>query len=227
MANVLSAVSIRARYILRQDGLLPLLKMGFVFLVQYVFRYGTFYLYEGTIDESHEADFTPKIQNFTFHIVSTRQQADDLAAEGFDCRSYSITGMKRLDKRAVAFCILIGRELAHVTWVAMTQEAKNVIDPIPYSVDFSNKEVCAAGALTAAKYRRKGLMRYSHYKRLQFLRERGATRWRFAVGTRNTASQRVQASLGNKIYAKARYLRILWWEFWRETPLMSGHADNR
>lgn len=161
----------------------------------------------------------PKIQNFTIKIVSTNQQADELAADGIDFPSYFVNARRALDKGAIAFCILVEGELAHIGWVAMTEEAKNTIDAHPYRVDFANKEACIGGTVTIPKYRGTGLMAYGYFKKFQFLREREIVVARDSVPTSNVASQRGHAKLSPKVYAKARYLRILWWNFWKETPL--------
>ena len=157
MIRTLSALSIRVKNVLQSEGLVPLLRRGFAFLVDYFFKYETLYLYEYTMKERNEADFMPKVQNFTFQVVSTNQQANELAANGFDLRSFSIYARRRLDKGAIAFCILIGRELVHIGWVAMTEEAKNTFEPFPYRVDFLNKEACTGGTITIPKYEGKGV----------------------------------------------------------------------
>lgn len=223
MIELLGVLFTRARYIFKAEGLTALLSRGLAFFLPYLarcfFRYATYYLYEHAMKERNEADFMPKIENFTFKIVSTNQQADELAADGFDFLSHVINARRRLDKGAIAFCVFIGRELAHVGWVTMTDEAKNTIDTLPYRVDFTNKEACTGGTFTITKYRGNDLMAYGYYKRFEFLRERGIMTSRNAVNTSNIASQRVHAKFGPKIYAKARYLKILWWKFWKETPL--------
>lgn len=219
MIHRLTALFRRAKRVFQTKGLVPLLRKGFAFLVDYFFKYETLYLYEHTMKERNEADFLPKVQNFTFQVVSTNQQANELGANGFDLRSFSTYARRRLDKGAIAFCILIGREIAHVGWVAMTEEAKNTFTPYPYRVDFLNKEACTGGTITIPKYEKKGLMTYGYYKRFQFLRERGIVTSRNAVARSNIASQRVHAKFGPKIYAKGHYLKILRWKFWKETPL--------
>ncbi len=216
MKNTLSFLFIRAKDILRKEGLIAFLRRGFAFLVQY----RTFYLYERTIKERNEVDFMPRIQDFTFKIVSTNQQADELAANGFDLPLDITNARYRLEKGAIAFCIFVEGELAHIGWVAMTDEAKKTIDPHPYQVDFSKKEACMGGAENIPKYRGKGLMTYGEYKRDEFLRERGVETCRNAVEVGNVASQRVHAKFSPRIYAKARYLSVLGWKFWKETPLV-------
>lgn len=161
----------------------------------------------------------PKIQNFTVKIVSSNQQADELAAHGFDFRSYVFYARRALDKGAIAFCIFVEEELAHVGWVAMTEEAKNYIDPLPFRIDFSNKEACTGGTRTIQKYGGKGLMTYGYWQRFEFLRKRGIITSRNTVATSNIASQKVHARFAPKMYAKARFLKILWWKSWKETPL--------
>lgn len=221
MIRTLSAFSIRVKDVLQNEGLVPLLRRGFAFLVGYFFKYETLYLYEHTMKERNEADFLPKIQNFTFQIVSTNLKADELAAGGHDFRSYSIYTSTWLDKGAVAFCFFVGRELAHIGWVAMTEEAKNAFEPFPYKVNFSNKEVCTGGTLTIPKYRGKGLMVYGYFKRFQYLWERGIVVSRNVVAIDNVASIKAHGKFSPKIHAKARYLKVLWWKFWKETPLIT------
>lgn len=206
-------------WILRKHGLLPFIKQGFLFLIRRPFSYQTFYLYRIIVDNKlDEVQFTPRIHNFVLKIVSTNQQLDKLAADYPALGSPFIKARQRLDKGAIAFCFFVGGELAHIGWVAMSEEAKNTFDPLPYQVDFANKEACR-GSWTNPKYRGTGLMTYGYFKSLQFLRERGIVAARSAVATSNIASQRVHAKFSPKIYAKARYLKILWWKFWKETPL--------
>lgn len=77
----------RAKQILQTEGFLSLLRHVLSFLNRGCFQYETYYLYEHTLKERNEAEFMPKIQNFTFKIVSNNQQADELAADGLEFRS--------------------------------------------------------------------------------------------------------------------------------------------
>ena len=78
----------RAADIFRTEGLLPLIRRGFIFLVGYLFRYQRYDLYEHTLEKRDEADFLPKVQDFTFKIITTTGQADELAAAGFKFGSH-------------------------------------------------------------------------------------------------------------------------------------------
>jgi hypothetical protein len=208
----------RAREIYQTEGLLPLLRQGLLFLIGYLFRYENYYLYEHTLRARDEADFLPKARDFALKIVTTRRQADELAA-GFDFGSHLLSARPKLAKGAVAFCLFVGGELAHIAWLAMSQEAKDSFAPLPYRVNFADRQGCTGGAWTHPRYRGKGLMVYAYFKRLQFLREKGFKSSRNAVNVANLISRRAQIRLAPRIYAKARYLKILWWDSWRETPV--------
>ena len=210
----------RAKEIFQTEGLLPLLRRGFIFLIGYFFRYQRYYLYEHTIKPRNEADFLPKTQDFTFKIVTTNQQADELAAAGFKFGSHALNARGGLEKGAVAFCFFIDGELAHLGRVAMNEEAKNCFDSLPYRVDFAHKQACTGGTWTHPKYRGRGLMVYGYFKRFEFLREQGMKSSRNGVEADNIASRKAHARFGPKVYAKARYLKVLRRKSWKETPII-------
>ena len=215
-----SSLVIKIKQVLQTEGLIPLLRRGFPFLFRYFLRYGRYYLYQHTLKERIEADFMPRIKDFTLKVVSTNKQADQISANGFeDFRQQFINARRGLDKGAIAFCVYVGNELAHIGWVAMTEEAKNTFDNVPYYIDFSNREACTGGTVTIPKYRSQGLMAYGYFVRFQFLIQKGILTTRNAVKISNIASQKVMAKFSPRIYAKARYLKVLWWKFWRETRL--------
>ena len=211
----------RGKQIFQTEGLIFLLRRGLEFFR--VFQYGAWYLYENYPSEALkgkiEADFMPRIQNFTSRIVSTNQEADELEAEGLEFRSQVTKAREKLDKGAVALCVFVEQELGYICWVAMTEEAKKMVDPLPYKVDFANNEICDGGAWTNPKYRRMGLSTYASFKEHQFLQEKGIVTMRYAVFRGNIPSQRLVEKVCAKMYAEARYLRVLWWKRWKEKPL--------
>ena len=144
--------------------------------------------------------------------------------ESLEDRSQVTKAREKLDKGAVALCIFVEQELAHISWVAMTEEAKKMVDPLPYKVDFANSEACMGGAWTNPKYRRMGLMEYGVYKRRQFQVERGLGIARGSIAARNVPSAGVAAKVGSNMYAEAHYLRILWWKCWKEKPLAQDNG---
>jgi hypothetical protein len=214
----------RAIEIFQMEGLLPLLRRAFIFLIGYFCWYQHYYLYEHTIRLKYNADFSPKIHDFIFKIVTTNQQAEELAAAGFNFGSHHLNARGGLDKGAVAFCFFIDSELAHLGWVGMDEAAKNCFDSLPYRVDFAAKQACTGGTWSNPKYRGKGFMSYGYFKRFEFLRDRGFKSSRNAVDEGNIVSQKAHAKFGPKMYAKARYLRILGWKCWKETLINESSA---
>lgn len=201
MINRLIQLFGRAKFILQTEGLIPLIRQGFAFLLDSFFQYRIYYLYQEKLqekEEMNEADSMPRIQDFTFKIVSTHQQSDELVADGFEFRYSEGIHRERLDKGAIAFCIFFGRELAHIAWLIMTEEAKRSIHGLPIQVDFSNNEALHGYGWTKPKYRGMRLNTYTHFKRRQFCRERGITVLRAAVAVLR----------GNLIFFRAISLQI-------------------
>ncbi len=215
----------RAREIFQTEGLLALLRRGFIFLLGYLFRYQRYYLYEHTLEERNEADFLPKTRDFTFKMITTRQKADELAAAGLDFGTRHPNERSKLDNGAVAFCFFINGELAHIGLVAMNEAAKNSFDSLPYQVNFSARQACTGGSWTNPRYRGRRLMVYGYFKRFEFLREKGFKSSRNAVDVGNIVSQKAHSKFGPKIYARARYLKIIGWKSWKETPI-SGSPNK-
>jgi hypothetical protein len=191
----------------QKEGFIPTLKL----LGHYVFSYTNYYIYEHTMKARDEADFLPGVENVTMMVISSNHEADMLASHGDDFREYVNTARHSLDKGGLAFCFFIGGALAHVGFIALTEEAKNTFDPAPYQVGFSNKEACTGGTFTPPKFRGKGLMKYGYFKRFQYLYENGITVSRNAVKVNNIISQRVHAKFNPRIYAKAQHVKFLWW----------------
>lgn len=213
-----------AKHIFQTEGVPPLLRRGFAFLISHFFQYETYYLYEidipKVLKKTKETNLLPKIQDFILKIVYTNEQADELDREGFEFRSQLINARKKLDKGAIAFCIFVGHELASIGWITLNNAAKDSLIDLPLQVDFPHREVCTGGAVTNPKYRNRGLMRYNYFKRLELLEENGWRKDRAAVAKSNIAAQAGVARIGGvNIYAEARFLELLCWKFWREKPL--------
>ena len=193
-------------------------------MVGRVFQYRTYFLYEQALEDIrklNESNYIPKIDNFTFKVISTNQEADDLEADGLEFRSHVPNSRERLDKGSVAFCIFVGQELAYIGWAAMTQQAKDTLPDPPYKMDFSNKEGCGADTWTNPKYRRMGLRTYGVFKRHEFMLNNGIIIGRVAIAKRNIASPKGRVKFA-RVYAEGRRLRVLWWKSWKERPLSQG-----
>jgi len=227
MPSNISVLLGRAKDVLQKEGLIPVLRRGSALVASQFFQYDNFYLYEHKLQERNEADFLPEIQDFTFKIISSNEEADKLAeAIGSDFRRRFVTARSRLDKGAIAFCIFVKGEIAHIGWVALSEEAHKAVDNLPYRVYFSNHEACTGATETIPEYRGKGLMAYGYFKRFQFLREKGIVVSRNAVAKSNIASQKAHAKFSPRVYAEAKHLRLLRWHFWKEKPLAQPVSHN-
>ncbi len=210
-----------ANYVFHTEGLRPLIWKAFSLLKDHLLQYGTCYVYHETLEDRNEADFLPKIDNFNFKVVYTNQQADELAAHGLDFRSPGIIDIDRLDKGAIAFCIFVGKELAHKNWVATTEHAKSHLTWLPFEVDFSNNQAYVGSVVTNPKFRGLGLWTYCYFKITQLLREKGIVATRYVLFEGNIDHQkRLAKKFSIKPYAEAKYLRILCWKHWKEKPIM-------
>jgi len=206
----------RGKDILKTEGLVPLVRRGFA---RYVFQWRSFYLYEIDLTKENEADFVPRAGNFAVRVVCNNEQANEIAADSLDIRLHFINAHLALDKGAAALCIFVDGELAHIGWLAMCEEAKSVLDYLPYKVGFDRDEGCTGGVVTTPKYRGLGLWWYSFFKRLELARDRGLKTVRFATGRDNIAIQAGLMKSKSRRYAEARYLKVLRWCSWKERPL--------
>jgi len=209
----------RAKQVIQNEGLIAFVRQGFV--AGNLFQYETYYLTDDAVEnvaKLNEADFMPKIDNFTFKIIISNRDLDELTAQGFDFRPRYHIYRKRLDRGAIAFCVFVGRELANMSWVAMTEQAKDSLNHPPYKVDFSKGEACAGAVWTNPRYRRMGLTEYTRLKRYQFQLEKGVVTNRGLYGKGNIPVRKVSERVSST-YAEARYMKILWWKSWKEKPL--------
>jgi hypothetical protein len=223
-----SALLSRAMDILRREGPVEVTRRGLRYISQSLFRYGTFDLYEHSIELRDEDRFRPKVWDFTFRIVSSNEEADDLVREGFeDIRRLPVLVdvRKCLDSGAIAFCFFAGQELAHIGWVALSEEAKSCFDNLPYRVRFSNAQACTGGTVTLPKYRGNGFMQYGYFKRFQFLQAKGYSTTRNAVDRHNSAAQSAHGKFNPRVYGKARYLKVASWHWWKESPVSEAATD--
>ena len=190
-------------------------------LMDFIFQSYSCYLYESSLIKRNEAEFLPGIQNFTLKIVTAKQQLDELESAGFDLSLCDGEARSLLEKGAVAGLLFVNRELASVEWAAMNAQANRAINIYPLKIDFSQKEVYASGVWTNPKFRRSGLHKYVYYKLYDFLRENGIKTVKSIVAIDNLAAQKAHQRFAphERIYARARYLRIFGLHFWSETPI--------
>jgi hypothetical protein len=181
------------------------------------------YIIEVEMKERNESDFMPKINNFTFKILTNKSQIDELINNNFKL-VYKPTKIKnRLERGAIGFCIFIEKELVSIDWVGMTEVAKKAFNDYPYKVDYANRQASKGGSWTNPKFRNMGLATYLRFKEEQFLIDKGVIKHRCIIETNNIPAIKAheKASQGEDyiICARAVYLRILGLRFWKETAL--------
>jgi hypothetical protein len=217
----------RARYILRNEGIISLLRRIFLYLSSHIFCYKEYYVGQYFTRELNEADFLPKVRDFTFKLITSNEMADDWAKQtGFDFREHILHARQRLDAGAIAFCIFIQNELAHIGWVGLNQKAKDSINSQPFQVNFAQHQGFSGGGGTVPKYRGKGLHSYVWFHQNNYMKQQGITILMGISATDNVAINKLQNKLQSrfpsKICAKARYIKFLWWRYWKETTLPEG-----
>jgi len=195
--------------------------ISFSRLTAFIFQSYSCYLYKNTLIKSNEANFLPKIGNISFEVITSETQLDGLIAAGFHMPSMDKETRSMLRKGAMAGFLFVNKELASLEWVATNQQANAAINMYPLRIDYSKKQAYASGVWTKPKFRGKGLHTYVYYRIYDFLRENGISTVLSIVATDNLAAQRAHDKFAphEKIYAQARYLRILGVNFWKETPL--------
>jgi hypothetical protein len=224
----------RARQIYQAEGLIPLVRRGFAFLLYHIFEYRAYYLTEYNLEnlrQLNEANFMPRMDDFAIRIVTSNQEADALEANGLEFASASggfrFDARRALDSGAIAFCTYVGKELATIGWVALTQQAMDSLNERPMRVDFSKGESFTGNIWTNPKYRRMGLRLYRMYKKRQFLAEKGIRATRGYAAKRNVDAVRGIGRIDSTVYGEGRYLRVLWWKSWKEKPLTPDSGKQR
>lgn len=207
----------RANYILRNEGWRAFIRQGFSFVRNLFFSYGNYYIYEKDLSPADgEIKFKPRIDCMP-RVISSPDEFDQLIAQGYDFRAMNFR--RKLEKGALAFCFFVGKELVHVTWLAPNKEAKQEIDYLPFTVDFKAGEVCSGASSTDPAHRGKRLFSSIYSLIFSYLAKDGILKDKFTIEVSNIVSQRALAKFNPVITGKGRYLKILWWQSWKESPM--------
>ncbi len=228
MADVTRLLA-RAKHVYRTEGWASLLRRALLFALQLLFVHRVYYLYASVLEHDQslrDASLTPPFDDVSHIILSTNEEVDDLEARGYEFRSIVHDARARLDAGARASCVFVGKELANIVWVAMTQQARNSLKGPPFRVDFAARECWSGNAWANPKYRRAGLFSYNDIKSRRQQYEQGICVSKWAVGKNNTPTKRISSRIGARVSAEGRLLRILWWKSWIETPLSQDQQPH-
>ena len=213
----LSELLQRSVYILKTEGFNPLFSRGVEFISLKIYKHEYLYLYEQEIMDWKEADYTPILPDLRCEIIRGKNEISKALPDYLD--TYWMDADKRLEKGAIAVCLFAGGELAHISWLALNDAAKESFDERPYAVEYSKGQACTGGTFTHRKFRGQKLMTYANYYKFQYLKCIGVASVRHAVKSDNLASQTGYAKFGPRLYARARYIRLFGFKYWRETPV--------
>jgi len=188
-----------------------------------IFAFENYYIVYSSLKNAvndKEADFLPKTDNFWWKMITTNQEADELATSGFNFGAYELNLRASLDRSVLVFCIFINKEIAHIVCLAENLRGKETIDPRPFSVDFQNGEVATGRALTVPKFRRLHLRRYSGYLLRKYCLERGITRINGTMLANNyPALVAATQSKYMTIISKCRFKKMLWFKYVKVTEM--------
>lgn len=210
----------RARYILRSEGAVTLLKRLLKYICSLIFTREIYYVRRNFIADLNETDFLPKTEDFCYRMITSNKEADDWAKQiGFDFREQILHARRRLDAGAIASCTFTQNNLAHIGWIGLDHKSKNSFNPQPYKVNFSEREGCIGGAETAREYRNKGFMAYNWMQLNKHMKQQGICVLIDIAAPENIAVHKVQFKFPSTICAKACYIKLLLWRYWKEVPL--------
>jgi hypothetical protein len=228
----------RSRQIVRTEGLPGfLLKVTRVFgldALQVLFIHRTWKVYEHHLENirgKREEDYLPTIPEMSLKIVENLEEGLKLEREGYDLFKKARKVRDRLRRGAVAFAVFSGKTLVHISWLCLSEEGKNSVNPVPYRLDYG-KMGSFEGAETLlnisgnkdqarfASY--KSPFAYTYFKRAQYLCDRGINVARYAILSYNTPSQRIAERFGAQQIGRIRLTGVLGLKFWKEYPQDGG-----
>ena len=224
--RMLKNAFIRARQVLRSEGPLSLARRTAAYVrlrSRRLYFKRDCYLYRHHVIARESARYLPRLDSYELRILESEEQADELAAEGYeDFRLRFLASSRNLLLGAVGVLVFVDKKIVHMGWVAMDFRAQPCADPLPLRVAFDDGEACTGGTYTVPEYRGKGLMGYGYYERFEYLRSKGYKFTRNTVETHNVASQRVHAKFSPEVLGTGHFIRVLWWSRWVEHPFPDG-----
>ncbi len=202
---------------LREGGVLCLMAWYLSLAREYLtVKHRTYFIYENTLDGPR---FPAKVEDVVVRVLTIEEEFDRLEHE---CLCWTRWDMAHIRAKAangaIPFCCLVGGCLAHVTWVALSQGAKNDVDAFLLPVNWK-AEAWSGNSRTAEEYQGLGLFAHTYSHIFSFLAGRGLWRDRFTIERNNAASNHTMLKMGSRVTGLGSYLRILVWERWGHKPV--------
>jgi len=207
----------RATQLLRNEGLLGLAN-GLAEYLRYRVFWRTRFVIMTTDTSTYPAGLAaPPVEGLDVRILHNEADVDRLVAEGYeDLRHVVKNTGRRLRHGAVGFCAFVDGAVAHVSWVALNEHAKNGLSPIPCRVGFKEGEGYWGGSVTMRRFRNLGIYKHVMAMRLRYCHERGFDVLVDATEADNAASLKAQDMYGPRVRSVCRYRRLLGWSQWCE-----------
>jgi len=173
--------------------------------------YETYYLYENRNDHYN---LQPKLKQteiiyfYKYEEFEQYQRNHTISLLEFD-----LSWIKDLmSEGTLPFCAFIDNKLAHITWLAMDDNAKKSVEPWPMDVDWGS-EACWGAAQTSPSFRRSGLYSCVHAEISGYLKEKGFKKNKFTIKKKNIASSKAMSQFHPKIFGVGHYIKVLFWQF--------------
>ena len=200
---------------IQRDGLISFIKQLFKFLKNKIFLYQNHYILQKTLEELKELE--TKVKGFDLRIVSTKEELHNLLKEDFDINSpFSIEDFERkISQGQILFCIFIGKDLAHSSWVVTSNNIK--IHP-PLNINYS-KETFIWYCITAPKYRGLELYPYTLSKIFEFLKKNGKSTAKLTIQKDNAPSIKGATKVGFEVCGEGKFLKLFGRTFWKEKSI--------
>ena len=207
----------RATQLLRTEGLGGL-ATGLARYLQYRLFWSTRFVIYTTNTSSYETGLAvPPVEGLEVHTLRSESDVDRLVAMGYEDVLGVVGPARRFLRRgAVGFCAFVKGAVAHVSWVALNESAKQNLEVIPCDVRFDEGEAYWGGSVTMRRFRNLGIYKYVMALRLRYCQERGYAVLVDATTVDNAASLKAQNIYDPRVRAVFRYRRILWWSDWTE-----------
>lgn len=189
----------KGKRVFYEEGFLSLIKRS-------LFAYSTIDLWENNLD-SHS--ITCKVDNLRLKIITELEEFDELLSDGFDLSWYEMSIQQcreRLSKKPILFLTLVGREIAHISWVGTTKRTHDDFYSSP--IDYKH-EASIGGTMTAPKHRGKGIYTGVYSRMFQYIKEKGYSRALFEIHKDNVVAHKAQAKLGSYVLGTGHRLRLL------------------
>lgn len=182
-------------------------------------------VYRLSVAEAAAVTVAAPMENLLLRMVESREDALKLAEEGFENILETMPGAEhKLRCGAVAACVFLGRELASIDWMALSDRAKRAIDIFPYPADFTTSDACTSGAFTMPHLRGKGIAAYRFSAQLSYLHARGRRTLYNTIAVDNLPSQRTVERYGATFCAVLRHRRVLGCNSFKQVWAREGTA---